>query len=272
MNDPRAMEADRVAAEHDVSAIALRGSASPTSTPHKKHVRIKNRRLNRPSVRLERGTSVISHHVRMHRPVHPKLESRLRTHMAPNLLQPRQFAIGHNVEVANLAGEILVKFEMDIPMSLNHISDVIIRYVSLNLVMPMGAISLVWQSGDHVCYTVESYRFWQLDMGYDVHGFCLVCGEDADDVEAREMNCNRCFPCCLCNRCRFTIPDGPCCAQCTTVFDLHYLTMSQKTWIELTDATHMSWLRYCSGEDVLLRYLFLEWADLASDACAAEPR
>ena len=200
-------------------------------------------------------------------------------------MQSAEFAIGQHVEVADCRGTELATLEVDIQLHLSNISDAIMQYVSEQTHTPMGAIWLVWQSCDRVNYVVQSYNYWQLSQDEeDDNGFCFVCGEDCkeraylvtgvlaiDDVW--NMYCKYCGACDLCKRCSFPLHDGPCCVRCTDVLHMRELEEHQKRWIELTDATHMSWLQLAQQRDVkakvdtrlLLRYLVKEWADIAAD-------
>ena len=242
-------------------------------------IKIKNRRLRSLSHHH------ISHYARIQIRSHPKLESQRRTHIAPDLMEPCQFAIGQRVGVHDFAGEELGTLEVDMPMRFCDASNAIMRCVSEHTETPMGAISLVWERCDFVRYVVGSYSYWQLSQDGDDDAFCFVCGEDcegraslgetmADVAEwTWNMYCRYCRECNLCKRCSFSLPDGPCCVRCIDWQDLKDLKPSQSRWIELTDATHMSWLLLAEQRNVkakvdtslLLRYLLLAWADIAAD-------
>ena len=119
-------------------------------------IKIKNRRLRSLSHHH------ISHYARIQIRSHPKLESQRRTHIAPDLMEPCQFAIGQRVGVHDFAGEELGTLEVDMPMRFCDASNAIMRCVSEHTETPMGAISLVWERCDFVRYVVGSYSYWQL--------------------------------------------------------------------------------------------------------------
>ena len=78
----------------------------------------------------------------------------------------------------------------------------------------------------------------RLDMFYHLEDSpnCYICYNsclDADDyssttVDAREENCVRCFPCCLCRFCKVILRDHAICMTCLEDAEVNDLKYSQK--------------------------------------------
>ena len=103
----------------------------------------------------------------------------------------------------------------------------IARRITTHLSIPNQCVSLLWsRPTDHTVIvtavlTPLSEDGWDMlrkDADSTGRTACMVCWQpcvDADDYEARDLNCVECEPCFLCDRCHVITPSGtPICYMC----------------------------------------------------------
>ena len=107
------------------------------------------------------------------------------------------------------------------------VSTSVARLITNHLAIPNECLSLVWsRPQDHTVIVTlvltplseDGCDMLRKDADSTGRTACMVCWQpcvDADDDEARDLNCVECEPCFLCDRCHAITPSGtPICYMC----------------------------------------------------------
>ena len=145
---------------------------------------------------------------------------------------------GSTIEVTHLNGDVLHSETLSMEMHLSRLRKDTLEACALIMNIPRAAADLVFscfeKCADGQLMVRFIFRYEKIaDDTYTkkqdesvTFNFCLVCLDPA--VEDNEVNCIRCDPCCLCDRCKVKIGDSNVCLQCIQEDEIGRLSDTQR--------------------------------------------
>ena len=150
---------------------------------------------------------------------------------------------GTSVTFRYLSGNVVLQTMVDFDQTRSQLTDHIKILCMENAYIPMTCVRLEWAQPVRL-QSPDGFELGQPSMHMEgtlvpaaipedivdsnfVHNTCLVCSDWALDVDVlkidRSLNCVRCVPCALCDKCRITIAGQPVCLQCLEPSELELL-------------------------------------------------
>ena len=147
------------------------------------------------------------------------------------------------IEIYTVGGTLLFQETLQMNTPFEQIVAEACIQIAKGLHVPQHCLRFVWQPPsrkDEIMWfvaqccvqklTEEDHERWEDTGNFST---CMVCLDPADDIDDdpwrdRASNCERCFPCSLCDECKVSVKKGMVCLQCLGPEDEEVLSVIQR--------------------------------------------